>query len=84
MKTTMVIDDDLYRQAKVVAAQRGKPVASVVEEALRLLLIRTAIEPMALDFELPSWDLGESLVDINDSRALREALDQDLDLNALR
>lgn len=84
MKTTMVIDDDLYRQAKVVAAQRGKPVASVVEEALRLLLIRTAIEPTALDFELPSWDLGESLVDINDSRALREVLDQDLDLNAMR
>ncbi len=85
MKTTLVLDDDLYRQAKVTAAHRGVSVASVVEEALRLLLLgATAEEPQAAPPPLPSWDLGEPLVDIYDNRALRDALDSDRDPDALR
>jgi hypothetical protein len=84
MKTTLVLDDDLYRQAKVTAAHRGVTVASVVEEALRLMLLGSTDGPASVPVSLPSWDLGEPLVDINDNRALREALDADRPLDALR
>lgn len=85
MKTTLVLNDDLYREAKIVAAQRGVSVASVVEEALRLLLIvSSGEEPEPEPPQLPSWDLGEPLVDITDNRALRQALDADRPVNALR
>lgn len=84
MKTTMVLDDALYQQAKVVAAKRGAPVASIVEEALRLYLSDPA--PAADDRvrTLPTFDMGEFLVDVNDNRALREALDAGRDVDALR
>lgn len=78
MKTTLVLDDDLYREVKVTAANRGVTVASVVEEALRLLLLRSATDELGPALPpLPSWDLGEPLVDIYDNRALREALDSE-------
>lgn len=38
MKTTLDIDDDLYRQAKVAAAMSGKRVKDIVNEGLRLAL----------------------------------------------
>ncbi len=80
----MVLDDSLYQRAKVLAAQRGKPVASLIEEALRLLLSEVTDDQGNHALNLPSWNMGASSVDINDSHALREALDQGLDLNALR
>lgn len=85
MKTTLMIDDDLYRQAKITAAQRGVTIGSVVEEALRLLLITTA-DVTATPFapSLPAWSLGEPRVDITDNRALREVLESDRDVDAVR
>ena len=85
MKTTLVLDDDLYRHVKVTAAQRGVTVASVVEEALRLLLLSAggAGAPGSAP-PLPAWVLGEPRVDIHDNRILREALDADGYPDALR
>ncbi len=80
----MVLDDSLYQRAKVVAAQRGTPVASLIEEALRLLLADSAEDQINSALNLPSWNMGASSVDLNDSHALRDALDQGLDINALR
>lgn len=38
MRTTLVIDDDLYRRAKAKAALEGKSVTSLVEQALRAVV----------------------------------------------
>ena len=38
MKTTLSIDDDVYRRIKAKAALEGRKVTEVVEEALRSLL----------------------------------------------
>ncbi len=38
MKTTVELPDDLYRQAKVEAALRGRKLKDLVEEGLRLVL----------------------------------------------
>ena len=84
MKTTMVLDDVLYQQVKVRAAERGTSVASVVEDALRLLLADGMTQSVASTPELPSYDMGEFLIDVNDGRALREALDTGQELDALR
>lgn len=45
MKTTVEIDDDLFRQAKVRAAQEGTSLRSVFEEALQALLAERARPP---------------------------------------
>ena len=83
MKTTLILDDDLYRRAKVVASGRGCTVSSVVEEALRLLL-NTDPAAHRPSQPMPAWDLGRPRVDIDDSRAVREALDSDRSRDALR
>ncbi|MBU6244902.1 MAG: hypothetical protein KGP12_06765 [Actinomycetales bacterium] len=83
MKTTLVLDDDLYRQAKVMASGRGCTVSSLVEDALRLLMhadpvVHAPGEPM------PAWDLGRARIDIDDNRAVRDALDEGQRHDALR
>ena len=40
VRTTITIDDDLYRWTKALAASTGRTVGSVVEEALRAELFR--------------------------------------------
>jgi len=76
VKTTLVLDDDLYRQAKVLASGRGCTVSSLVEEALRLLI---HAKPAAhrTGQPMPAWDLGSPRIDVDDGRAVRDALDAD-------
>ena len=83
MKTTLVLNDDLYRQAKVVASGRGCTVSSIVEEALRLLL-STADARQGPSGPMPAWDLGKPRVDVDDSRAVQDALDAGQDPDDLR
>jgi plasmid stability protein len=42
MRTTMNLPDDLYRAARVRAAEEGRTVTSLLEEALRALLASPA------------------------------------------
>lgn len=83
VKTTLVLDDDLYRHAKIVASGRGCTVSSLVEDALRLLL-HTDPAPYSSGHPMPTWDLGHPRVDIDDSRAVRDALDSDRSHDDLR
>lgn len=70
MKTTLNLDDDLYRQVKVEAARRGNTITSVVEEALRQLLIAQGIsEPRVLPVSSRSGGLRPG-VDLEDSAQL--------------
>ena len=85
MRTTMNINDDLYRQAKALAATRGCSVTSVIEDALRAAL---------MDFEQPSTFRGLPVsrqggdvmpgIDLHDSRSLQAVLDDGIPLDALR
>ncbi len=71
----MDLDNDLYREVKVLAAYRGVSAPSLIEEGLREVLARyRAIEesPVPLLPELASlW----STVDVNDGAALRGILE---------
>lgn len=51
MKTTIEINDELLRRAKVTAAQRGETLRELVERGLRREL--GAEEPASTGYELP-------------------------------
>lgn len=77
MRTTVTIDDDLLRAAKVLAAKEDRSMSSVLEEALRALLERSrAYEAeRRAAFDLPVFQ-GTFTVDPNDNAGLRDAMER--------
>jgi Ribbon-helix-helix protein, copG family len=86
MRTTIRIDDALYRRAKAHAARTGRTVSEVIEDAVReTLRPRPARAPKELPV-LPVYGGSGVIpgVEIADSRALRDRMDEGEDLVALR
>lgn len=82
MRTTLNIDDDLYRQVKSAAALRGCSVTSLVEEAMRLVLAQGSttreLPPMPVSHRSAGLtpEFVDSGVDLDDTSALLEYLDR--------
>lgn len=85
MRTTVTIDDALYRRVKTHAAETGRTVSDVIGDALR-----EALRPRrALGGELPELPVfgGSGVlpgVDLTSAAALREVMDEGSGLDALR
>jgi metal-responsive CopG/Arc/MetJ family transcriptional regulator len=77
MRTTVTIDDDLLRAAKVLAAKEDRSMSSVLEEALRALLDRSQANEAErrAAFDLPVFG-GTFTVDPNDNAGLRDAMER--------
>lgn len=76
MRTTIRLDDDLLAAAKRRAAETGRTLTAVIEDALRRSLAeRPARAGAAVD--LPTYGGGGTLpgVDLDDSAALLEAME---------
>lgn len=77
MRTTMNLPDSLMESARRRAAEEGRTVTSLMEEALRELLCRPTsraeVEPLPTD----GMQVGGFLVDIDDKDALWKILDAD-------
>ena len=56
MKTTLEIQDELLRRAKLHARKKGRTLRSVVEEGLRAAL---ADEPIKNTYRLPDMSVGD-------------------------
>ena len=56
MKTTIEIQDELFRRAKRYAKRTGRPLRAVVEEGLRNVLSDT---PCPKRYELPDYSVGD-------------------------
>ena len=85
MRTTIRIDDDLYREVKARAARSGRTVAAVLEDAVRRGLTPTDRTPGGSYTIRPTGRGGlRSGVDLTSNAALAEALDEDAPLDALR
>lgn len=56
MQTTLRIDDDLHRRAKMEAARRGVTLTQLIEEGLRMQLEVASRPPVVL----PTFDSGLS------------------------
>lgn len=84
MRTTVTIDDALYRRTKAAAARAGRTVSDLVEDALRTSL--SAKRETADIAELPTFGGTGTLpgVDLSSNAALLATMDDDAGLDALR
>ncbi|MEX2628075.1 MAG: ribbon-helix-helix domain-containing protein [Ilumatobacteraceae bacterium] len=83
-RTTIRIDDDLYRRVKAEAARRGRRVSEVIEDAVRDAI--RAPEPAESLPELPVFGGSgvQTGVDLTDVASLRERMDDGEQLDAMR
>lgn len=85
MRTTITIDDELYRRAKARAARTGQTVSQVIEDAVREAL-RPHGRGAAPLRALPVFRGGglRPGVDLTDNAALRDVMDEGTPPRALR
>ena len=85
MRTTVRLDDDLYREVKARAAREGRTVASVLEDAVRIGMRRPA-DADARPFVNKASGQGGLMpgVDLSDNASLSELLDAGTPLEKLR
>lgn len=82
VRTTLNIEDELYRRIKALAALRGESVTAVVEESLRLTLL--AAQTSRADVAMPvsrrrhgyAPEFAASGIDPSDTSAVRDYLDR--------
>jgi hypothetical protein len=81
MRTTVRLDDQLLRDAKKVAAESGRTLTAVIEDALRALLARRMEPPKEPHWELKTLNLGGLMpgVDLDNSAALLDLMEADDD-----
>lgn len=77
MRTTLVIPDPIYEGARKLAASQNTTISRLVTTALDAHICRHEQAPgVRPAFELPSYDLGQPLVDIDDRDALYRAMEE--------
>lgn len=76
-RTTIRLDDELFAQAKALAARTGRTLTGVIEDGLRLLLRRPPAARGEPPARLPSFGDGglQPGVDLDDSAALLDAME---------
>jgi Arc/MetJ family transcription regulator len=78
MKTTLDMDDDLMKRAKIQAAADGVPLRAFVEEALRARLLPAPASRKPFRLALPIVEgKGPPAVDIADRDALYDLMEGD-------
>jgi hypothetical protein len=84
MRTTVTLDDEVYRAAKAHAALTGQSVGSVIEDALRDLLAGTRA-PSGYVPAIPRAETGlHPGVDYTDTSALLDLTEEDRPVDARR
>jgi hypothetical protein len=74
MRTTLIIDDALFRELKKRAAAERRTLTEVTQEVLRLGLEKRAARPRK-PAKLPSFSMGKPKVDLADRDRLYDVLD---------
>jgi hypothetical protein len=77
MRTTMIIDDDLLRQAKKRAAEQGLSVSDVVNRALRESFARQAGTVPLPPFRMVTFGRGQPPVDHQPAELARAFEEED-------
>jgi hypothetical protein len=77
MRTTVRLDDQLLSAAKKTAAETGRTLTPVIEDALRQSLAKSKTANKPARFRLPVLDLGETMpgVDLDNSAALLDLME---------
>jgi hypothetical protein len=86
VRTTIRIDDDLYRAVKERAARSGRTIAAVLEDAVRAGLQPTLPDDARGRYTVSVTGSGGLApgVDLSSNAAVQEVLDRDAPLDALR
>jgi hypothetical protein len=86
MKTTLVLDDQLHREAKKKALELGIPLTRFIEEALRLRLAQSKSRPKKNLKPLPVLKGGKLRpgLSLDDMDTIYEAMDRGLPVEKLR
>ena len=84
MRTTIRIDDALYRDVKARAAAAGRTVASVLEDAVRRGLSETSVARPPYRVRAGGRGGVRPGVDLASSASLREVLDEGRPVDELR
>jgi hypothetical protein len=86
MRTTIRLDDELLREAKALAARRGRTLTSLIEDGLREQVLRAEESPARHEVEIPTWSGGglRPGVDLDDNAATWDLLDEGVPLDKLR
>jgi len=82
MRTTVRLDDNLLKEAKVRAAEQGITLTQLIDESLRERLTARPRRSKSEPFRLTTYGKGGTRpgVDLDDNRATRDLMDQDLPL----
>jgi hypothetical protein len=85
VRTTITIDEQVYREAKAQAARSARTVSQVIEDAVRAALRAEHEAPERID-PLPTFGRGGVLpgVDLADRSALLDAMDAASPLDSVR
>jgi predicted DNA-binding ribbon-helix-helix protein len=84
MRTTVRIDDEVYRRVKQVADRSDRTIGQVIEDAIQL-----AFRPARNEFSVSPLPVfgGSGVmpgVDLTSNRSVAEAMDEDVPLDAMR
>ncbi|MBN1629565.1 MAG: ribbon-helix-helix protein, CopG family [Thermoleophilia bacterium] len=80
MRTTIRLDDQLFAELKKTAADEGRPLAAVIEDALRESLARRNAHPARIPVRLPTFR-GDGVlpgVDLDDTSLLLDLMSEDV------
>jgi hypothetical protein len=87
MKTTLLLDDEIHRQAKQASARLGIPLTKFIEEAIRLRISTDAARRTEPICKLPVDKSKGGLrpgIDLDNTAELLDTLDQATDCTKLR
>ena len=84
MRTTIRIDDEVYRRVKQVADRSDRTIGQVIEDAIQL-----AFRPTPNDVSIAALPVygGSGVmpgVDLTSNRSIAEAMEEDVSLDAMR
>jgi hypothetical protein len=82
MRTTVRLDDNLLKEAKVRAAEQGITLTQLIDESLRERLAARPRRRSTERFRLTTYGKGGTRpgVDLDDNRATRDLMDSDFPL----
>ena len=84
MRTTIRIDDEVYRRVKQVADRSNRTIGQVIEDAVQLALRPTRYEESVADLPVYGGSGVMPGVDLTSNRSIAEAMDEDVSLDAMR
>lgn len=84
MRTTVTIEDQLFRAAKAEAARTGRTLGALIEDAIRMAMSRS--QPVDEVPELPTFGRSGTLdgVDLSSSSAVLDLMEGGRSTDAMR